>query len=72
MRFCAWRLLGRRIVWTWKEGSYLKHRSQILPDGSWASTETIWWESEPVLATSYARLPLKLCRASALRSLAKH
>jgi hypothetical protein len=38
------------------------------PDGSWANTDTVWWESEPVLATSYALLTLKLCRASALPS----
>ncbi len=42
------------------------------PDGSWANTDAVWWESEPVLATSYALLTLKLCRASVLRGAAKH
>jgi hypothetical protein len=41
------------------------------PDGAWANSDGVWWESEPVLATSYALLTLKLCRASLLRDAAK-
>ena len=32
-------------------------------DGAWANSDNAWWESEPVLASSYALLTLKLCRA---------
>jgi hypothetical protein len=30
--------------------------------GAWSNGEASWWEDEPVLATSYALLTLKLCR----------
>ncbi len=41
------------------------------PDGAWANVDGVWWESEPVLATSYALLTLKLCRASLLQTAAR-
>ena len=34
------------------------------PSGEWSNPDPQWWEGEPVLATSYALLTLKLCRAS--------
>jgi squalene-hopene/tetraprenyl-beta-curcumene cyclase len=30
------------------------------PDGSWVNPETRWWESDPVLVTSYALMTLEL------------
>lgn len=37
-------------------------------DGAWVNTDNAWWETEPVLASSYALLTLKLCRASVIAS----
>ncbi|MCC7011878.1 MAG: terpene cyclase/mutase family protein [Planctomycetes bacterium] len=38
------------------------------PDGTWANRDAQWWEAEPVLATSYAVLTLKLCHATLARA----
>lgn len=38
---------------------------------SWTSRDTGWWESEPILASSYALLTHKLRRASRLPSASK-
>jgi hypothetical protein len=39
--------------------------------GEWVNTDAGWWENEPVLATSYALLTLKLCRATLVATAAK-
>jgi squalene-hopene/tetraprenyl-beta-curcumene cyclase len=41
-------------------------------DGSWANSDAVGWESEPVPATSYALLTVKLCRATLFRPESKH
>jgi len=57
---------GQRHAWAHELALRLV-RSQ-RDDGAWVNTDTAWWESEPVLASSYALLTLKLCRASVLAS----
>ncbi|MBR1871145.1 MAG: terpene cyclase/mutase family protein [Kiritimatiellae bacterium] len=46
----------------WKSELAAKIRSLQREDGSWANSNNRFWESDPVLATSFAILALNLCR----------
>ena len=51
---------GRRVDWVRELSDRLIATQRA--DGSWANSDGSWWESEPVLVTSYALLSLSLCR----------
>jgi len=46
----------------WKRELSAKVVSLQKPDGSWANDNNRFWEADPVLCTSFARLVLNLCR----------
>ena len=46
----------------WKEELSAKLLSLQKPDGSWSNDNNRFWESDPVLCTSFALLVLELCR----------
>ena len=51
---------GRKI--NWKAELAKKIISLQRPDGSWANENNRFWESDPVLCTSFAMITLSLCR----------
>ena len=46
----------------WKKELSAKIVSLQRADGSWANENNRFWESDPVLCTSFALLALELCR----------
>ena len=46
----------------WKEELSKKIISLQRPDGSWFNDNNRFWESDPVLCTSFALLVLQLCK----------
>ena len=46
----------------WKDELAAKVISMQKPDGSWSNDNNRFWESDPVLCTSFAMLVLELCR----------
>lgn len=46
----------------WKAELAAKLISLQKPDGSWANDNNRFWESDPILCTSFAMLTLRLCQ----------
>ena len=46
---------------SWKKELSAKLISLQKPDGSWSNDNNRFWESDPVLCTSFAMIVLELC-----------
>jgi len=59
-----------KVAWGRGSGLARRGRCRLLklqkPDGSWVNPEKRWWETDPVLVTSYAVMTLEILHARAL------